>query len=91
MGIVGPELLVDQVKLVVAGLIFLTIYIMTKNLLVAVGLHAIVNDPAPLIQVSDADVANVWLSLVLLLVLLWKPVQKLIRHRTVDVGPSGLG
>jgi len=87
-GVVGPDLLVDQVKLVVAGLILLTIYIMTKNLLVAVGLHAIVNDPAPLIQASDGDVAAVWLSMVLLLVLFRKPIQKLIRHRTVDVGPS---
>jgi hypothetical protein len=87
-GVVGQELLVDQVALVVAGLIYVTIYIMTKNLLVAVGIHVIVNDPAPLIQASDGDVDAVWLSLVLLLVLLWKPVQKLIRHRTVDVGPS---
>jgi len=87
-GVVGPELIADQVKLVVAGLIFLAIYYVTKNLLVAVGLHAIANYPAPLIQASDGVVAAVWLSLVLLLVLLWKPVQKLVRRRTTEVRGS---
>jgi hypothetical protein len=87
-GVVGPELIADQVRLVVAGLIFLAIYVVTKNLFVAVGLHAIANDPAPLIQASDGVVAAAWLSLVLLLVLLWKPVQKLVRRRTAEVGGS---
>ncbi len=87
--VTGPELSGDQLTLFVMGLLFLAIYFVTKNLLVAVGLHAIGNDPAPLIQASDGVVSTVWFYVVLLFAFLWislPPTRKwrtLIRQRVV--------
>ena len=86
-GVPSSELLGDQVQLVVMGLVFLAIYVVTRNLFVAVGIHALANDPAPLIQASDGTVASVWLALTLALVVLWIPAQKTIRRRMTDQPP----
>jgi len=66
--------------LILGGLIFVVIYMVTKNIFVAVGLHAIANDPAPLIQTSNGVVAIAWLVSVVLLLFLWNRGNKLI-HR----------
>ncbi len=76
----GADILADQVQLVVMGLFFLALYLVTHNLLIVVGLHALVNDPAPLIQTPNGVVDAVWLSMMLLLLLLWAPVRRWVRR-----------
>lgn len=77
----ASQLLPDQLRLVFLGLIFVAIYGVTQNLWLAVGIHALANDPAPLVQVADGVVAAVWFALALALVLLWNPLQGLIGRK----------
>ncbi|RMH15083.1 MAG: CPBP family intramembrane metalloprotease [Acidobacteria bacterium] len=53
----GPSLAADQARLVVHGLVFLALFLASRNLLVAVGVHALWNDPALLVA-SPGGVAH---------------------------------
>ena len=83
-GFVASDLLADQLGLVLMGLLFAAIYGVTQNLWLAVGIHALVNDPAPLVQAADGVVGAVWIALALALVLLWKPVRARLRREAAE-------
>ncbi len=87
-GVPGSELLGDRIQLVVMGLVFLAIYAVTRNLFIAVGLHALANVPASVIQTSNSTAASVWLALTVALIVLWIPARQLLRRRTVDQPPA---
>ena len=71
-GLTGSELMWDQGGVFLLGLVFATVYLVTRNLFVAVGLHALVNEPTLVIRASNEDaVYAVWGGLTVLLLLTW--------------------
>lgn len=68
----GPELWFDQPALLLFGLLACALYLVTRNLFIAVGLHAIINAPATLVASDDRTVFAVWLGLSLVLVAYWR-------------------
>lgn len=64
----GPALLADQMGLVFGGLLFLGLWLATRNLLFVVGAHALANRPVPLIEASPSAIS--FSSLVLVTALL---------------------
>ena len=75
------ELLMDQLRLTVVGLGFLGIYLVTRNLWTVVGIHALGNQSAPLLEAPQMTVGYVWLALALLLLILGKPAARLAGRR----------
>lgn len=67
----GRELLVEQFLRFVPGLLYAAAYLVTRNLFVCVGLHAILNQPASLVQVSGEAAQTVWFVLLLVLLVAW--------------------
>lgn len=57
------KLLADQVQLTIAGFIFAGVFVLTRNLFTTVGLHALANDPAPAVDVSNETVKGTYLAL----------------------------
>ncbi len=80
-GLEVPQLLKDQKALLVMGMAFLAAYILTRNLWVVVGLHALVNDPASLVQVPEKVSKYVWHWMVLLVPVVWYLVRRLVLGR----------
>lgn len=73
----GTDLLVDQIGLVVAGLIFATIFLVTKNLFIAVGLHTILNvESAALFRCSALTYYAAWFGLTVLLLVSWLLIRR---------------
>lgn len=87
--VVGIDLLSDQIGLVLAELFFVTVSLVTRHLFVAVGLHAFMNEPAPIVQISESTAQMVWISMVLVVVVPGVPVRRLIcgqsRRQEVEV------
>ncbi len=54
-GVHGAALVVDQVRLFVWGLLFATFYLATGNLFAAVGIHALWNDPLPVLRIQETN------------------------------------
>ncbi len=72
----GMDLLWDQAGLFFAGLIFAVTYIVTRNLFVAVGLHALANEPVSLFRASNEVMQYViWFGLTVVLLIGWWMVQ----------------
>ena len=69
-GVTGAKLLIDLPLLVVMGILFALIFLRTKNLLVAVGAHAILNYPTPLVE-TPVNEQLVVAGLILLLLITW--------------------
>lgn len=67
----GGNLLLDQVGLVAFGLIAATVFLVTRNLFIAIGLHALVNAPAPIVQAPDITVSAVWFGLIIFILVTW--------------------
>jgi membrane protease YdiL (CAAX protease family) len=65
----GTEVAAGQVRLFVMGLVFAGVYLATGNLFVVVGLHTLVNDSAPLVEVSHHGAVEFWLGISLLAML----------------------
>lgn len=66
------DLLVPQCKLILQGLSYCAVYLVTRNIFVAVGLHSLFNQPARLLPVPfSPGVEMVWYSLVAILLLAW--------------------
>lgn len=57
----GLELVQEQGHFFLAGLAFAALYLATGNLLTTAALHALVNDPAPLVKASGTTVNGVLL------------------------------
>ncbi len=69
-GVMGAPLLIDLLMLIVMGILFALLYLRTKNLLVAVGVHAILNYPTPLVA-ANVNEQLVVAGLMLLLLISW--------------------
>lgn len=72
------HLLADQVQLAIAGLIFAGVFALTRNLFTTVGLHALANDPAPVVAASNETIKGTYLAL-LCAVLLGYGLLRLLR------------
>lgn len=71
----------NQLELIVAGLTFSAVYLVTRNIFICVGLHWLFNQPARLLPVPfSPGVKIVWYTLVLILLLLW-PLASRFRAR----------
>jgi membrane protease YdiL (CAAX protease family) len=62
----GADLVVDQAWLVFFGLTFAAVFLLTGNLFIAIGLHALKAGATPLMQVSPAQSNTAWLLLALM-------------------------
>jgi membrane protease YdiL (CAAX protease family) len=68
----GAELLSDQAGLFLMGLVMATAFVVTRNLFVAVGLHALVNEPAAIVHASsEAATYAVWGGITVSFLLIW--------------------
>jgi hypothetical protein len=81
----------DQLKLLFFGMTYAAIYLVTRNLFVCIGLHAIFNQPAALAQAPfwpgpaaawyEPNVSTAWCAAVLLLLIAWSMAGRLVRTR----------
>jgi membrane protease YdiL (CAAX protease family) len=69
-GIAPQALLPNLLATVVVGVFFCWVYLRTGNLLIAVGVHALINKPTSLLECALAP-QHVLLALVILVLLLW--------------------
>lgn len=76
----GLDLLAEQWVRFKVGFLYAAVYLITRNLFVGVGLHAIFNEPASLVQVSRSDAQGVWYVFVLILLVAW-PLARRFRTR----------
>lgn len=73
------RLVLDQARLVLAGVLFALVFVVTRNVFTVAGLHALANDPVPLVA-ATADVVSVtYVALLALLVPGWWIVQRFTR------------
>lgn len=73
----GIDLGVFLGGLVGLGALFAAVYLVTGNLFIAVGLHALVNTPAPMIQLSERSQGMVWFGLTVALLIAWPTIKRL--------------
>jgi membrane protease YdiL (CAAX protease family) len=78
--IYGGSLLIDHVGLFMFGLIFAVALLITRNLFIAVSLHALFNEPVPIVQSGGLTVYVVWFGLTVFVLATWP----LIRHFRVQ-------
>jgi membrane protease YdiL (CAAX protease family) len=85
----GIELLMFLGGLIGLGLLFAAIYLVTGNLFVAVGLHALLNTPAPLIHSSELTLGAVWFGLTMVILIAWTLISCHTTHsgRKTDTIP----
>lgn len=57
------HLVADQVQLVIAGLVFALVFVLTRNLFTTVGLHALANDPVPAVAAADEVVKGTYVAM----------------------------
>ena len=55
MGTTGLDILWDQLGLMAAGLVLAAVYLLTRNLFFAVGLHVLQNTPVPIFQATHQN------------------------------------
>lgn len=79
------SLVADQVRLVFAGILFALIFVVTQNLFTTVGLHALANDPVPIIAVPSGTVSATYLALLALVV----PGYWIVRRRSLRNSITG--
>jgi len=75
MGYTVAEMLIDIPILLGYGLLFTIIYLVTDNLFVAVGVHALVNEPT-LITALPFPAQLILLSLVVVMLVVWRRFNK---------------
>ncbi len=71
-GLVGMEYVYDFIQLVILGVIFSLIYVLTKNLFFVIGIHALLNEPPMLLDSSFANFSTLIGVLLLVGLLFWK-------------------
>lgn len=57
------HLVTDQVQLVIAGLLFALVFVLTRNLFTTVGLHALANDAVPAVAAADEVVKGTYFAM----------------------------
>lgn len=57
------QLMVDQAQLVVAGVLFTLVFVLTRNLFATTGLHALANDPVPAVAADENTVKATYIIL----------------------------
>jgi membrane protease YdiL (CAAX protease family) len=67
----GLDLILNQVGVLAFGLIACAAFMITRNLFIAVGIHAIVNAPATIVNADNLTVYSVWFGLTILLLVSW--------------------
>jgi hypothetical protein len=68
----AEKLLGDQLELILQGLTYCAVYVVTRNVFICVGLHSLFNQPARLLAVPfSPEVKLVWYALVVILLVLW--------------------
>ena len=75
----AAEIVADQFALFFAGLFLATIYLVTRNLFVAIGIHSLSNEQVPLVQASENMTGVVWFGLTLILIVAWPFARKFRR------------
>ena len=86
------DLITPLTGLFVLGSLFAAVYLITQNLFVVIGLHALLNNPAQLVRSSEVTLNAIWFGLTVLLLIAW-PRIKWRRTRidieiTASVSPS---
>jgi membrane protease YdiL (CAAX protease family) len=82
----ASNLLIDQIGLVIGGLIFAAVYLVTRNLFIAIGLHSLMN-LAPTATLVESPLLlrhGVWFGLTVLLLLTWPQIQRYIDRDGMD-------
>jgi membrane protease YdiL (CAAX protease family) len=85
----GIDLLMFLGGLVGLGFLFAAVYLVTGNLFIAVGLHALVNTPAPLFHSSELTVNTVWFGVTVLLLIAWPQIKWLRAHSEMEGDTMG--
>ncbi len=75
----GPAF--DLLGFLLLGLWFVVCYLVTENLFVCVVLHALMNQPAALVQASPGTIQITLYALTILLLSIWGPLEMLLRGR----------
>jgi membrane protease YdiL (CAAX protease family) len=84
----GSAILWDQAGLFLMGIFLAAVYLVTRNLFVVVGLHALVNEPVPIFAASsEAILYAVWGGLAVLLVVIWW-ILSIARNGARQDGPG---
>jgi hypothetical protein len=75
----GPgALALNLVVLFVIGVLFAAVYLVTDNLFIVVGLHALIDAPTPLVNAPHGIASALVLLLLLVLPFAWRPVARRI-------------
>ena len=85
------ELLVEQSGIFLMGLLFATLYIVTRNLFVGVGLHSLFNERALVMQVPDTTADPVLVGLTVMLLLSWPLARRFRARRGAPMEPKRAG
>jgi membrane protease YdiL (CAAX protease family) len=85
-----PELLVEQSGIFLLGLLFATLYIVTRNLFVGVGLHALANERALVVQVPDTTSDSVFFGLTVMLLLSWPLARRFRTRGAAPIAPQNV-
>lgn len=56
------ELLADQAQLVIAGVAFAVVYVVSRNVFTTAGIHALANDPVPMFAATPGTVQATYLA-----------------------------
>ncbi len=75
----GPAF--DLLGFLLLGLWFVVCYMVTENLFVCVVLHALMNQPAALVQASPATTQIALYALTILLLSIWGPLEVVVQGR----------
>lgn len=78
------NLLGDQLQLVISGLIFAVVYVATRNLFIATGLHALANEPTPAVEATGSTVKGIYLLMLFTVVIAYGFIRFLSAKRVCD-------
>ena len=67
-GLAGDELIANLLRVAMWGLVFSLIFVVTKNLWLAIGIHALTNRPCELIAAVETSTRSIQLYLSIILI-----------------------
>ena len=80
-GVSGQDLSHNLLWTFWPGLAFAALFLVTRNLFVCVGIHALRNELAPLVQIWGRGWSDVWWALVVLILVAWPLARRLTSPR----------
>lgn len=80
---------VEAAQLLLAGTVFALLFLVTRNIWVVVGLHALGNRPTGLFDTSDTTLRAALLLVVVVLVALWRPASRTLSGDLRSAVPEG--